>query len=152
MLEPDWLVGLNVTYPLFDRQNRRRLVSAAGRQIKRIDSLEREVETGLATRIETDYRSVERARAQFLLLQSNIELTEETLRLRERLFEEGLGTSLEVVDARLAAARAETERAVSAYEFVVSLIGLLEASGQLDRFAEYVARADVSLPAGERSR
>lgn len=152
LLEPDWVVGINVTYPLFDRHNRRRLVSAAERQIQRVDALEREVEMGLGTLIEKSYRSVERARKQFVLLQSNIELAEETLRLRERLFEEGLGTSLDVVDARLAAARAKTERAVAAYEFVVSLVGLLEASGQLEQFSEYVARADVRLASGESSR
>lgn len=149
LLEPDWVVGINVTYLLFDRYDRRRLVSAAERQIRRVDALTREVEVGLATMIEKNYRSVERAREQFVLLQSNIELTKETVRLRERLFEEGLGTSLDVVDARLAAARAETERAAAAYEFVVSLVGLLEASGQIEQFGNYIARADVSLPIEE---
>ena len=152
LLEPDWVVGINVSYPLFDRQNRRRLVSAADQQIRRVDALEREVEMGLSTLIDKNYRAVAKARAQFLLLQSNIELTKETLQLRERLFEEGLGTSLDVVDARLAAARAETERAVAAYEFVVSLVGLLEASGQLDQLGDYVARADIRLADEERDR
>lgn len=151
LLVPDWVVGINVTYPLFDRESRRRLVSAADNQIRRINALERELETGLATLIEKNYRSVERARGQFELLQSNIELTEETVRLRERLFEEGLGTSLDVVDARLAAARAETERAIAAYDFVVSLVGLLDASGQLEQFGEYLARADVRLSGEERA-
>jgi len=152
LLEPDWVVGVNVTYPLFDRQNRRRLVSAAERQIQRVSALERELETGLATLIEKSYRSAERARQQFVLLESNIELAQETLRLRERLFEEGLGTSLDVVDARLAAARAETERAVAAYAYVLSLVDLLEASGQLERFNEYVGRADVRLAIEENKQ
>ncbi|MDX2607578.1 MAG: TolC family protein, partial [Woeseiaceae bacterium] len=152
LLEPDWVVGINLSYPLFDRLNRGRLVSAAERQIQRVDALERELQTGLATVIERSYLSVERARAQFVLLQSNIELTDETVRLRERLFEEGLGTSLDVVDARLAAARAETERVVAAYEYVVSLVGLLEASSQLEQFSEYVRRADVHLALGESSQ
>jgi len=74
------------------------------------------------------------------------------LQLRERLFEEGLGTSLDVVDARLAAARAQTERASAAYTFVVSLVELLDASGQLEQFNDYVGRADVHLTRQENSR
>lgn len=152
LLEPDWVVGVNVSYPLFDRKNRRRLVSAAERKVQRVKALESEAEMGIATLIEKSYRSVDQAREQFMLLQSNIALAEETLQLRERLFEEGLGTSLDVVDARLAAARAQTERAAAAYEFVVSLVGLLEASGQLEQFNDYVGRADVHLTRQENSR
>jgi outer membrane protein TolC len=145
LFEPDWAVGINIRYPLFDRYNRRRLISAAEGQIQRVSALERELETIMATLIEKSYRSVERARAQFILLESSIELAEETLTLRERLFEEGLGTSLDVVDARLAAARAETERVAAAYAFVVSLVDLLEASGQLENFNDYVGLADIRL-------
>jgi outer membrane protein TolC len=152
LLQPDWLVGVNVTYTLFDRHNRRRLVSAAEGQIQRVSALQRELETGLATLIESSYRSVDRARAQFVLLDSSIELAQETLLLRERLFTEGLGTSLDVVDARLAAARAETERAAAAYAFVVSLVDLLEASGQLERFNDYVGLADVRLSIEEKKK
>lgn len=151
LLEPDWVVGINLSYPLFDRHDRGRLISAAQRQIQRVDALEQELESGLRTLIETNYRSVERARQQFVLLQSSIELAQETLQLRARLFEEGLGTSLDVIDARLAAARAETERAEAAYEFVVSLVGLLEASSHLELFGDYVARADVHLAVEEHN-
>jgi len=149
LLEPDWVVGVNVSYPLFDRYNRNRLISAAEQKIQRVDALERELKTGLVTLIEKSYRSTERSREQFVLLESNIELAQETLQLRERLFEEGLGTSLDVVDARLAAARAETERAVAAYAFVISLVDLLDASGQLERFNEYVKLADIRLAVRE---
>tara|TARA_R110001583_G_C5662667_1_gene409819 strand:+ start:2202 stop:3587 length:1386 start_codon:yes stop_codon:yes gene_type:complete len=149
LLEPDWIVGINISYPIFDRLNRGRLVGAAEQKVQRVQALSRELETNLTTLIEKSYLSVKRARQQFLLLQSNIELTQETLKLRERLFAEGLGTSLDVIDAQLTVARAETERVSAAYAFVVSLANLLEASGQLEKFSDYIARADVKLTAGE---
>jgi len=145
LLEPDWVVGIKVSYPLFDRYDRSRRVSSAKAQVNRVNALERELESNINTYIERSYRSVERSRDQFMLLGSNIELAQETLKLRERLFSEGMGTSLDVVDARLAAARAETERAKAAYGFVVSLVDLLDASGQLRNFTDYVSRADVRL-------
>lgn len=150
LLEPDWLVGITASYPIFSRYNRRHLVNAAERQVQRANAMQRELETGLATLIESNYRSVDRAREQFLLLESSIVLAQESLQLRERLFEEGLGTSLDVVDAQLAASRAETDRAVAAYDFVVSLANLLEASGQLERFNDYVGWADVRLAIEEQ--
>ena len=145
LLEPDWVVGINISYPLFDHYDRQRLVSAAQNKIERVSSLEREVKVGLNTYIEKSYRGVQRAHDQFMLLESNIELAKEALKLRDRMFQEGMGTSLDVVDARLAVARAETERASAAYEFVVSLVDLLEASGQLEHFNDYVVQADVKL-------
>jgi outer membrane protein TolC len=151
LLEPDWVIGINISYPLFDRYNRRRLISAAQLQVQRVTALQRELETVIATVIARSYRSVDRAREQFMLLESNIELAQETLTLRERLFEEGLGTSLDVIDARLASARARTERAVAAYSFVLSLVDLLETSGQLDSFNDYVVQADIRLT-NEESR
>lgn len=149
LLEPDWVVGINISYPLFDRYNRRRKISAAQGQIYRVSALQRELKTAIAIVIEKSYRSVSRARKQYMLLESNIELAQETLTLTQRLFEEGLGTSLDVIDARLTAARARTERAAAAYAFVVSLVDLLEASGQLESFNDYVGRADVRLTSEE---
>ncbi len=145
LLEPDWIVGVNVSYKLFDSTNRQSAVNAADLQVQRVNALEREFKMGLSTFIEQSYRSVERARNQFMLLESNIELAQETLKLRERLFAEGLGTSLDVVDARLSAAKAQTEQAAAAYDFVLSLVSLLEASGQLQDFNDYLMQADVRL-------
>jgi outer membrane protein TolC len=72
-------------------------------------------------------------------------LARENLRLRERGFDEGQATSLDVNDARNALARAETERALAAYDFVVALAELLQASGQARALSEYVQLADIQL-------
>ncbi len=53
--------------------------------------------------------------------------------------------SIDVNEARNSLIRAETGRAQVAYEFVVSLGALLEASGQIGRFPEFMQRAEVKL-------
>jgi outer membrane protein TolC len=145
LLDPDWVVGVNVSYKIFDSTNRRHSVNAASFQVDKVDALTREFQMRLGTYIETSYRSVERARAQYMLLASNIELAEETLKLRERLFSEGLGTSLDVIDARLSVAKAQTEQSAAAYDYVLSLVDLLEGSGQLQEFSRYINQADYSM-------
>jgi outer membrane protein TolC len=74
-----------------------------------------------------------------------VALARENLRLRERAFEEGQSVSIDVNEARNSLIRAETGRAQVAYEFVVSLGALLEASGQIGRFPEFMQRAEVKL-------
>jgi len=86
--------------------------------------------------VERQYREAEKARDQFDALESTGTLAEENLRARIRAFEEGLGTSLEVVDARLAQAKVKLERLAAAHAFVNALAELLEASGQGNRFEE----------------
>jgi outer membrane protein TolC len=152
LLDPDWVVGINVSYKLFDSTDRRHSVNAAQLQVDRVNALTREFEMRLGTFIEKSYRSLERATEQYMLLDSNIELAQETLKLRERLFAEGLGTSLDVVDARLSAAKAQTEQSVAAYAFVLSLVDLLEGSGQLQDFSGYMRQADVSLTIEESNQ
>ena len=72
-------------------------------------------------------------------------LARENLRLRERAFEEGQSVAIDVNEARNSLVRAETGRAQIAYDFVVSLGALLEASGQIGRFPEFMKRAEVQL-------
>ncbi|MFC4699185.1 TolC family protein [Glaciecola siphonariae] len=143
LLEPDWIVGINVSYKLFDSINRNKAISAARLQVDRVGALEREFSMRLGTYIENSYRSLEKARNQYALLASSIDLAQETLKLRVRLFEEGMGTSLDVVDARLSAAKAETEKAAAAYNFVVALVDLLIGAGQLHEFERYMTQADI---------
>lgn len=92
------------------------------------------------------YRKVEQAREQFKLLDSTIALSEENLRLRERGFEEGQATSLDVNEARNALARSQTARAVAAYDFVIGLAQLLQAAGQAHALPEFIQQADIRLP------
>jgi outer membrane protein TolC len=100
----------------------------------------------LATLVEAKYREARKARDQFDTLHATLALADEHLRMRTRAFEEGAATSLEVVDARLAMARAQLERLVAAFDFDVALAELLDASGQMDRYEEFrvrTARQDV---------
>ncbi|AZQ84386.1 TolC family protein [Colwellia sp. Arc7-635] len=151
LLDPDWVVGINISYKIFDSTDRRHSVNAANLNVSKVDALRREFEMRLKTYIETSYRSVERARSQYMLLASNIELADETLTLRERLFSEGLGTSLDVIDALLSVAKVKTQQSAAAYDFVLSLVDLLEGSGQLQNFSRYINQADVSLAIEEKT-
>ena len=145
LVEPNWIAGIGVKFTLFSPEDRASKVGAAREGLRQVQTLQDETRNVIDTAVETSYRKVEQAREQFNLLDSTLALARENLRLRERGFDEGQATSLDVNDARNALARAETERAVAAYDFVVALAELLQASGQARALSEYVHLAEIQL-------
>jgi outer membrane protein TolC len=137
---------VGVSFKLFSREDRASKVSSARATLHQAESLESAAEIGIATEVEAAYRRVEQAREQFKLLDSTIALAEENLRLHERGFGEGQATSLDVSDARNALARSQTARALAAYDYVIALVQLLQASGQTKTFPEFIHQADITLP------
>jgi outer membrane protein TolC len=145
LIEPDWIAGIGVNFTLLSREDRASKVSAARAGLRQMQALEDETRNEIRTAVETAYRKVEQAREQFGLLDSSLAAARENLRLRERGFEEGQATSLDVNDARDALTGVETARALAAYAFDVALAQLLEASGQAATLSLQIQRADVQL-------
>src|SRR5690606_16933152 len=105
----------------------------------------REARHQIASGVTKAYNDLGSAREQYLLLDSSIVLARENLRLQELAFREGQVTSLDVIDARLQLGGAMVERAQAAYEYDVALARLLEISGRIDHYYEYVRQADKAL-------
>ncbi len=145
LIEPNWKAGLGVSFTLFAREDRANQVSAARESLRGVESQDGEARNRILTAVEAAFRKVLQAREQFALLESSLAATRENLRLRERGFDEGQATSLDINEARNALARAETARSLAAYQFVVALSELLEASGQKEALSQFIHKADVVL-------
>ena len=143
IVSPTWAVGVNATFTLFDGMERGHRVAAARSQEKRVGLLRERARRDIATLVEQKYRAMEKAREQFASLDTTLELAAEVVRVRTRAFEEGMGTSLEVVDARLMLQGLQLQRLAAAYAFDVALAELLEAAGDADRFETLRAQSEV---------
>lgn len=141
LLDPDWAAGVGVRLVLFERTDRTHRLAAARLLARRVDLLGTDLRQNLRILVTRAHREAALAQEQYASLATTLELARENLRVREAAFREGLGTSLEVVDARLALARAETARAVAARDFAVAVATLLEASGQPGQFLALEAGA-----------
>jgi outer membrane protein TolC len=142
LLEPDWAAGIGVRFPLWDRADRPNRLRAARALERRVGFVAADTARQLRTLIEKGHREVASAQDQFAALDATLALARENLRVRQVAFTEGHATSLEVVDAQLALARVETERARAAFDFITALAALLESTGQPERFFTYEARAE----------
>jgi len=143
LVSPTWAAGVSASFTLFDGFERGHRVAAAKIQQSRVDLLEARARRDITTLVEQKYRTMEKAREEFASLDTTLELGAEMLRVRERAFEEGMGTSLEVVDAQLAIQGLKLRRLASACAFDVALAELLEATGDADQFTVHLAHADV---------
>jgi len=143
IVSPTWAVGVNATFTLFDGMERGHRVAAARSREKRADLLRERARRDTATLVEQKYRAMEKARDDFESLDTTLELAAEVVRARTRAFEEGMGTSLEVVDARLVEQGLQLQRLAAAYACDVALAELLEAAGDSDRFEALRAQSGM---------
>ncbi|MEO8280176.1 MAG: TolC family protein [Ideonella sp.] len=146
LLQPNWQVGIYLSLPLLSRIDHGLLRDAARLQQQRVELSARQADRDIPSLIESQWRAVENARAEYLGGASAIALAAENLRLQRISFAQFQSTSTDVTDAQLALARSQTERLQAAHEYVLALSRLLEACGQPDRLTEFAARADITLP------
>ena len=143
--EPDYIFGIGLKFTLLSSTSRTQQVNAA-RAVEQVAAAGlMQTRNDLATATTRAYNDLDSARSQFLLLDSAIASSRENLRLQQLSYREGLATSLDVIDARLRLSGVLLQRANAAYQFDVTLAQLLAASGQADRFARYLSRADKSI-------
>ena len=140
-LMPDWFIGMTVSLPLIDRSGRSERTRAAESLADKVTALHRQASQDLSLLVEKTWRQAEQARTENDGLASSLDLARQTVVLRQRAFDQGLATSLEVIDAQLYVAAVEIQRSVAAYAYVTSLLGLLAISGDTPQFASFQQQA-----------
>lgn len=136
-LTPDWFVGVTVSVHLLDRSGRGGKLQAARSLTTRVEALRNQAREDLALLVEKTYREAEQAIAEHDGLASSLRLAEKTVELREKAFNQGLATSLDVIDSRLYVAGVKSQRSYAAYTYVTRLARLLAISGGMDEFITY---------------
>ena len=66
------------------------------------------------------------------------ELAKESLEDQQKVFNAGMGTSLDVVDSQLSLERLRIAMLKANYDATMALAGLLETSGQVEKIQDYL--------------
>jgi len=133
-LTPEWFVGVGLKFTLLDRSGRSEKLLAAKSAVERLEHMKHQAKSDLSVLVDKTYRHAHQAIEEYQGLQSSRQLARETVQLRMKAFNQGLGTSLDVVDAELFLASIETQRAVAAYNSVVALGKLFAISNRTQAF------------------
>ncbi|MZI94051.1 TolC family protein [Vibrio sp. CAIM 722] len=149
-LNPDWMVGIGVSIPLMENTGRSDQVKAAASAITQIRYLKAQAKEDLSVLVQRTYQQAEQALEEVQGLQSSLTLAKENLRLREKAFNQGLSTSVDVVDAELNQASIQTQQSVASFNYLIALTKLLALSSEMTTFQHYRHSA-VFLTHGQAS-
>jgi outer membrane protein TolC len=149
VLEPSWAAGIGVDVTLFEGFARNNRVQAARKLEEQAGLMHRKLDRDLATLVSSKYQELMKAREQFDALETSLALVDENLRARRRAFEEGLATSLDVVDAQLSLSVVSVERLRVVCDFDTALAQLLVASGRGYEFSHYLTESGLKVEKGQ---
>jgi len=141
-LAPDWFVGVNLNWTIFDGMARTYKAKSAKATVHRVEFLEGKAHEDISTLINKLYNELKSKVEELENLNSTYEFASEYNRVTLKAFSEGFSTSKDVVDAQLMLNKVKVGRLKIMNEYVVTLAKLLQYSGKSDMFLEYSNRID----------
>lgn len=140
-MAPDWFVGIGINIPLMERSGRFEKMQAAHSAVLQIRHLRYQAKQDLSVLVEKTYFQAEQAIEEVQGLDSSLVLAKENLKLRKKAFNQGLSTSLDVIDAELYMASIKTQQQVASFNYVIALNKLLALSSEMSTFTHYELNA-----------
>ncbi len=144
--KPSWLAGVSASWKLWGGLDKSALNASSSAKIRQADLSRIEVSDNLLLLVEKNWHDVNNAQSRYQSLQSNVDLAAEVLRLRRLGLEEGVNTTVEVVQAQTQYLKSRTEQAQAANDYVQALAALMQSCGTPLDFNHYLAAADIHLP------
>ena len=137
---PKWFAGVVVKINLLQRVDRNEEIQIAKLLNSKVKHLRDNALENLAILVEKTYKEMELYREEYESLNSSLALAQENYKLRTIAFQEGLSTSVEVVDAQMFLLGIKTKRLDAAYKYEQKLSQLCVLSGDRDMFFEFTKR------------
>ncbi len=133
-LEPRWAVGVQMRFNIFNGFKDYLKLQNADYLENEVRFIEQDVKRKINLWVNKSFLDAENSKIRFQKLVATEDLANENLRQNEKRFLSGLGTSLEVIDARLSLEKVEIDRLLSLYEYYHSLSDLYLAIGTTEEF------------------
>ncbi len=137
-LEPRWAVGVNVQLNLFNGFKTYNNVQEARHLNKEMDYLQSDIHRQIDLWVNKSFRQMRNAEQRYFKLRTDIALARENLKSQEKRFQTGMGTSLDVIDARLLLEKDRIERLKSLYDYNLALTELFVAQGEALQVLPYL--------------
>lgn len=135
-VEPDWFVGVGVSMPIFSNDGRSDKVKGAKSALMQVQFLKAQTQQDLSLLLDQTYRQLQQAQEEVSALNLSFKLAKENVRLRTLAFNQGLSTSVDLVDAELKLSGVKTQQLMAKYHYIQSYASLMALSGQLNEFIE----------------
>ena len=143
IIQPPWIVGVQMKYEIFSGMKDYHEIQSAKHLESQLTIANRDAKNKIKLWINKSFREINNAKVKYEKLASTIALAEESRRLANRRFEEGYGTSLEVVDANLVLEGVKVKRLATLYNYYKSINEFYVAIGEPDKILEILEDAQV---------
>ena len=134
--EPKWAVGIGVSMTLFSGFRRGSEYHEARMEEEAMRLLAADGERNLRLLLRKEEMEMRLAGDRYRKLTAAEELALETVRLVEKRYEQGMGTSIEVVDAQLQLNATRLQRAAAVREYYQRKLNIHRSMGRIDVFFE----------------
>ncbi len=138
-LEPKWGVGVGAHLNIFNGFQRSNEYEEASLEQDAMLMKVKDVEKKIELLVRSKFMEMKLSEEKYLQLDASLEQTHENLRLYEKRYETGLGTTLEVIDARLAAEAVSLKRIQALTEYYINMSSLYSACGNTSGFLSFVS-------------
>ena len=133
---PRYSLGVQLELNLFHGMKKVNELKSVKHLSKEVAVAKQYAEDEIMLLTEDLFYKTENSKTRYLKLKSTVELAKKNLDINETRFREGLGKSIDVIDAQLLFQAASIERLLSLYNYYTSLSKLYITTGQPDRVVE----------------
>ncbi len=137
-LEPPWIVGVSASLPIFTGGKNVTSYQSAKHLETETAIIDNAVHNDIELWINKAYHDLRTAQLRYANLNADQNLANENLRQCQSRFENGYGTSLEVIDAQLVVEKNRIDRLVSLYDYCKAINELYTASGKSDAVVAFL--------------
>ena len=134
LIDTKWFAGVGVEWELFNGFQREHKIKASKYKIAQVEEIDKQARLNLSTYTERLYNTMQKEYEQFESLNADEALAQKLKFMRTRAFEEGTGTSLEVVDATLKLSEIQLHKIKALYEYNVAYGELMVLTGKTTSF------------------
>lgn len=142
---PEWFVGVNLSWNLFDGGSRTYKVKSARATMDMVNYIDEKAKSDIQTYVNKLYNELSMHIEQLETMESSYYFANEYLRVQKKAFAEGFATTKDIVDAELTLNKVKIGRVKTMNDYLNSLAQLLEISGKSELFLEYSLRQDREL-------
>jgi outer membrane protein TolC len=135
--EPKWGIGVGMHYELFDGMMRTNEYQSSKAEAEAVNLMTQETERKIELLLRSQFMNYKIAQDQYNKLEKTLLQAEENYRLNEKRFEEGLGTSLEALDAQLALEGIKLKRVSALSDYYRNYADIYQTVGASNQFLKF---------------
>ncbi len=117
---PSFIVGLQLSYPIFDGFKRGARIEQAKIEIEKVGLMKKKAEDGIKIQVKQARMKMEEAKKRIDAQVKNLEQAEKTCNIAQTRYKSGIGTQLEIIDTQAALVYARTNHAQAVYDYLVA--------------------------------